>query len=124
MQETTEQKENIGNIYPNLPYLVIDKIIRYHRGANAEIEPKKTVLGEPKRVKQYSGIFDRNLKPSFIENLKRFTRIDKKYFEILDLYRKIGHWEVEYFRMVMIDEIVHGSFTVGKKSNSYEASGT
>lgn len=56
-----EQKENIGNIYPNLPYLVLEKVKKYHREANSEIEPKKIVLGEPKRVKQYSTIFDRNL---------------------------------------------------------------
>lgn len=46
-----EQKENLGNIYPNLPYLVLEKIKKYHREANAEIKPKKTVLGELKRVK-------------------------------------------------------------------------
>lgn len=62
---------------------------------------------------QYSTIFDRNLKPSFIMKLRRLHEIDKKYDEIMDLYRKIGPGEVEYFRMVMIDEIVHGSFTVG-----------
>lgn len=50
---------------------------------------------------QYSTIFDRNLKPSFIMKLRRLHEIDKKYDEIMD------------FRMVMIDEIVHGSFTVG-----------
>lgn len=41
--------------------------------------------------------------------------IDQKYDEITALYRKIGPGEVEYFRMVMINEIVHGSFTVGKE---------
>lgn len=43
-----EQRENIGNIYPNLPYVVLEKIKKYHRLANAEVEPKKTVLGELK----------------------------------------------------------------------------
>lgn len=57
----------------------------------------------------------RNLTPSFIVKLKRLHKIDKKYDEIMDLYRYIGQGEVEYFRMVMIDEIVHGSFTVGKE---------
>lgn len=52
-----EQRENIGNIYPNLPYLVLENIKKYYRLTNAEIEPKKTVLGELKRVKQYSTIF-------------------------------------------------------------------
>lgn len=52
-----EQKENIRNIYPNLPYLVLDKIMRYHREANGEIEANKTVYGELNRVKQYSGLF-------------------------------------------------------------------
>lgn len=104
-----EQKENIGNIYPNLPYLVLEKNKKYHREANAEIKPKKTVLGELKRVKQYSTIFDRNFKPSLIMKFRRLHQIDKKYDEIMDLYRKIGPGEVEYFRIVMIDEIVHGS---------------
>lgn len=52
-----EQRENIGNIYPNLPYVVLEKIKKYHRLANAEVEPKKTVLGE---LKRYSTIFERN----------------------------------------------------------------
>lgn len=117
MQENGRTKKNIGNIYPNLPYLVLEKIKKYHREANAEIEPKKTVLGELKRVKQYSTIFNRNLKPSFIMKLRRLHQIDKKYDEIMDLYLKIGPGDVEYFRMVMIDNIrvVHGSFTVGKE---------
>lgn len=66
-------------------------------------------------MKQYSAIFDRNLKSSFIVKLRRLHQLDKKYDEILDLYRKIAPGEVEYFRMLMIDEIVHGSFTVGKE---------
>lgn len=109
-----EQRENIGNIYPNLPYLVLEKIKKYHRLAYAEIEPKKTVLGELKRVKQYSTIFERNFKPSFIMKLRRLHEIDQKYDEIMALYRKIGPGEVEYFRTVMINEIVQ-SFTVGKE---------
>lgn len=83
-----EQKVNNGNIYPNLPYLVLEKIKKYHREANAEMQ--KTVLGELKRVKQYLTIFDRNLKPSFIMKLRRLHQIDKKYDEIMDLYRNIG----------------------------------
>lgn len=110
-----EQRENIGNIYPNLPYVVLEKIKKYHRLANAEVEPKKTVLGELKRVKQYSTIFERNFKPSFIMKLRRLQEIDQKYDEIMALYRKIGPGEVEYFRTVMINEIVHGSFTVEKE---------
>lgn len=110
-----EQKDNIGNIYPNLPYLVLDKIMRYHREANAEIEPKKTIKRELKNVKQYSCIFYRNLKPSLFKNLKRLPKMDKKHDEILDLYHKIGPGEVEYFKIVMVDEIVHGSFTVRKE---------
>lgn len=47
--------------------------------------------------------------------LRRLHEIDQKYDEIMVLYRKIGPGEVEYFRMVMINEIVHGSFTVGKE---------
>lgn len=47
--------------------------------------------------------------------LRRLHEKDQKYDEITALYRKIGPGEVEYFRMVMIDEIVHGSFTVGKE---------
>lgn len=110
-----EQRENIVNIYPNLPHVVLEKIQKYHRLANAEIEPRKTVLGELKRVKQYSTIFERNFKPSFIMKLRRLHEIDQKYNEIMALYRKIGPGEVEYFRTVMINEIVHGSFTVGKE---------
>lgn len=110
-----EQRENIGNIYPNLPYVVLEKIKKYHRLANAEIEPKKTVLGELKRVMQYSTIFERNFKPSFIMKLRRLHEIDQKYDEIMTLCRKIGPGEVKYFRTVMINEIVHGSFTVGKE---------
>lgn len=110
-----EQRENIGNIYPNLPYVVLEKIKKYHRLANVEIEPKKTVLGELKRLKQYSTIFERNFKPCFIMKLRRLHEIDQKYDEIMALYRKIGPGEVEYFRTVMINEIVHGSFTVEKE---------
>lgn len=113
--EMAEQRENIGNINPNLPYLSLKKIRKYHRLANSEIEPKKTVLGELKRVKQYSTIFERNFKPSFIMKLRRLHEIDQKYDKIMALYRKIGPGEVEYFRMVMINGIVHGSFTVGKE---------
>lgn len=47
--------------------------------------------------------------------LRRLHEIDQKYDEIMALYRKIGPGKVEYFRMVMINEIVHGSFTVGKE---------
>lgn len=46
---------------------------------------------------------------------RKLHQIDKKCDKIVDLYRKIGPGEVEYFRIVMIDEIVHGSFTVGKE---------
>lgn len=83
LKEMAEQKENIRNIYPNLPYLVLDKIMRYHREANGEIEPNKTVYGELNRVKQYSGIFYRKLKPSVIENLKKLYKIDEKNDEII-----------------------------------------
>lgn len=83
LKEMAEQKENIRNIYPNLPYLVLDKIMRYHREANGEIEPYKTVYGELNRVKQYSGIFYRKLKPSFIDNLKKVYKIDEKNDEIM-----------------------------------------
>lgn len=110
-----EQRENIGNIYPNLAYVVLEKIKKCHRLANAEIEPKKTVLGELKRVKQYSTIFERNFKPSFIMKLRRLHEIDQKYDEIMALYCKKGPGEVEYFRTVMINGIVHGSFIVGKE---------
>lgn len=46
--------------------------------------------------------------------LRRLHEIDQKYDEIMALYRKIGPGEVEYFRTVMINEIVQ-SFTVGKE---------
>lgn len=59
--------------------------MKYHREANADIKPKRTVLQELKRVEQYSGIFSRNLKPSFFKNLKTLQEIDKKYNDILHL---------------------------------------
>lgn len=39
---------NGEDIYPDLPPPILDKIIKYHRLANAAIEPKRTVLRELK----------------------------------------------------------------------------
>lgn len=89
--------------------------MKYHWEANAEIEPKRSVLPELKRIEQYSDIFSKKLKPSFIKNLKKLHAMDKKFDEILDLYRKIDPGEVEYFRIVMRCEIEHGSLTKGKE---------
>lgn len=50
-----------GNIYQELPLSVLDKIMKYHRMANLEIEPKKTVLLELKRINEYMGNFCKKL---------------------------------------------------------------
>lgn len=41
-----EELYESGDIYPDLPDVVLDKIKKYHRIANAAIEPKRTVLME------------------------------------------------------------------------------
>lgn len=65
-------------IYPHLPQLILDKIMKNHRLANAEIEPKRTVLLELKRMDEYADafilyiyiFFFRKLSPTFITNKK------------------------------------------------------
>lgn len=52
-----EQKENTCNINPHLPYLVLEKIKRYHREANAGLEPKKTVLRNWKELNNIQAFF-------------------------------------------------------------------
>lgn len=62
-------------IYQHLPQLILDKIMKNHRLANAEIEPKRTVLLKLKRIDEYADafiffyiFFFRKLSPTFITN--------------------------------------------------------
>lgn len=101
-------------IYPDLPPLILDKIMKYHRVANAEIEPKRTVLLELKRMDEYADAFFRKLSPTFIANINRLLKIKKKFDEIYHLFDTIGHGEARYLQFILANEVVPTSFRVGE----------
>lgn len=109
------------DIYPNLPHPVFDKIMKYHRLANAALEPKRTVLMELKRVNAYADVFMRKLtrfetlSPKFLADLNRLGKIEKKNTEIYKHFAKIGHGEAKYLKYVLSREVVPESFKVGEK---------
>lgn len=97
-----------GNIYPDqLPYPVIDQIMKYHRLSNAELTPKKYVNVELRRFNVYSKYLDRRLspetlRPSFIRNLKLMMRI-------LRDCERLGPEELEYLSAMVLDLVDMGS---------------
>lgn len=90
-----------GTIYPEtLPLVVLDKIKKYHRLANAEIVPRKLVNIELRRFNVYSKYLNRRLNketmsPSFVRNLKLVAKI-LKYATI------IGGSELEYLSDILL----------------------
>lgn len=72
-----------GTIYPEtLPLVVLDKIMKYHRLANAEIVPRKFVNIELRRFNVYSKYLNRRLStetmsPRFIRNLRLLVKISR-----------------------------------------------
>lgn len=91
-----------GNIYPAfLPEVVLDKIKKYHRLANAEITPRKLVNIELRRFNVYSQYvnwkFDNDtLSPSFVRNLKLVAKV-------LKYCRIIGGSELEYLTTILLE---------------------
>lgn len=109
-----EELYESGDIYPDLPVVVLDKVKKYHRIANATIEPKRTVLLELKRMNVYADTFMRKLSlfetisPKFVADITRLGKIKK----LLD---KIGHREAAYLKFVLNIDVVPQSFELGKK---------
>lgn len=109
-----EELYESGDISPDLPDVVLDKIKKYHRIANAAIEPKRTVLMELKRMNAYADTFVRKLSlfetisPKFVADITRLGKIKR-------LFDKIGHREAEYLKFVLITEMVPDSFEIGKE---------
>lgn len=91
-----------GNIYPAfLPEVVLDKIKKYHRLANAEITPRKLVNIELRRFNVYSQYLNRKLdkdtlSPSFVRNLKLIVKV-LKYCTL------IGGSELEYLTNILLE---------------------
>lgn len=89
-----------GTIYPEfLPLVVLDKIKKYHRLANAEITPKKLVNIELRRFNVHSQYLNRKLdketlSPSFVRNLKMVAKV-LKYCTI------IGGKKLKYLTTIM-----------------------
>lgn len=100
-------------IYPDLPPLILDKIMKYHRVANAEIGPKRTVLLELKRMDEYADAFFRKFSPTFIANINRLLKIKKKFDEIYHLFDTIGNVEARYLQLILANEVVPTSFREG-----------
>lgn len=109
------------DIYPNFPPPALDKIKKYHRLANAALEPKRTVLMELKRMNEYADVFTRKLtlcetlSPKFIADINRLGKIGKKYAEINELFAKIGQGEAEYLKYVLSSEVLPRSFEIGEE---------
>lgn len=79
LEEKTQSVNSLyatGNIYPDqLPYPVIDQIMKLYRLANAELVPRKFVRMELRRFNEYSKNLHRRLspetiRPSFVRNLR------------------------------------------------------
>lgn len=113
-QKTPRELFTGEDIYPDLPPLILDKIMTYHRLANAEIEPKRTVLLELKRMDEYADAFFRKFSPTFIMNINRLLKIKKKFDEIYHLFDTIGHEETRYLQFILANEVVPNSFRVGE----------
>lgn len=107
-----------GNIYPELlPVVVLDKIKKYHRLANAEITPRKLVNIELRRFNVYSQYLNRKLdkdtlSPSFVRNLKLVATV-LKYCTI------IGGSELEYLTNIML-ELATGAIQIDAAGLSIE----
>lgn len=67
------------DIYQDLTSTSLDKMIKYHRLANAAIEPKRAVLSELKKVYDYADSFVgkfETISPRFVANMHRLVEIE------------------------------------------------
>lgn len=109
------------DIYPDLPLPVLDKIKKYHRLANAAIEPKREMIKELKRINNYADTFVRKLgvfetlSPSFVANITRMSKIENNYVENCRLLAKIGLEEAEYLRYVIDNDVVPHTFRLSRE---------
>lgn len=84
------------DIYPDLPPPVLDKIKKYHRFANAAIEPKRAVISELKRVNSYADTFVRKLgafetlSPSFVANLTTMGKTENNTWRFADFWLELA----------------------------------
>lgn len=92
--------------------------MKYHRLANAAIEPKRAVLSELKKVYDYADSFVgkfETISPRFVANMHRLVEIENNCMDIRRLLAKIGHQEAEYLRSVLKKHVVPGTFKLGKE---------
>lgn len=105
------------DIYQDLTSTSLDKMMKYHRLANAAIEPKLAVLSELKKVYDYADSFVgkfETISPRFVANMHRLVEIENNCMDIRRLLAKIGHREAEYLRSVLKKHVVSGKFKLGK----------
>lgn len=104
--------------YQDLTSTSLDKMMKYHRLANAAIEPKRAVLSELKKVYDYADSFVgkfETISPRFVANMHRLVEIENNCMDIRRLLAKIGHQEAEYLRSVLEKHVVPGTFKLGKE---------
>lgn len=92
--------------------------MKYHRLANAAIEPKRAVLSELKKVYDYADSFVgkfETISPRFVANMHMLVEIENNCMDIRRLLAKIGHREAEYLRSVLKKHVVPGTFKLGKE---------
>lgn len=84
------------DIYLDLFLLILDKIMIYYCLVNVEIELKRIVLLELKRMDEYVDVFIRKFGLIFIMNINRLLKIKKKFDEIYYFFDIIGYEEIRY----------------------------
>lgn len=84
------------DIYLDLFLLILDKIMIYYCLVNVEIELKRIVLLELKRMDEYVDVFFRKFSLIFIMNINRLLKIKKKFDEIYYFFDIIGQEEIRY----------------------------
>lgn len=106
------------DIYQDLTSTSLDKMMKYHRLANAAIEPKRAVLSELKKVYDFADSFVgkfETISPRFVANMHRLVEIENNCMDIRRLLAKIGQREAEYLRSVLKKHVVPGTFKLGKE---------
>lgn len=92
------------DIYQDLTSSSLDKMMKYHRLANAAKEPNRAVLSELKKIYDYADSFVgkfETIRPRFVANMHRLVEIENNCMDIRRLLAKIGHREAEYLRSVL-----------------------